>query len=455
MYFQVNIMGQTLVIVNGYNLIKEVLNERGHEFSGRPKQFRIEQFSQNSGYGFSQPNQEWKTMRKATFKGIRTFGTSQPGANRILGNIMVETVQELGTASSGKPIDCEDLVYKGMLRSLLTYLIGEDIRCTEEVLALGAKLDDLAIDTLSPGGPGAELDVFPWLRHFKHPTWKKCQELNAIRDRLWELLSPMIKGEDSRADENSIAKLYWKAANEEKKVDEERVKLSVGDMMIAGTKTTTNTIYTFINILVHHPHVQKRLQEEIDQVIGRDNPHLEDLDTMPYMQATVLELNRYYSITPLGLPHTTIKDNTLLKGYHIPQDATILINMWGCHYNKEFWEDPECFRPERFLDEQGNILPPSSEFRRHVVAFGMGSRVCPGMHFSRGRIFLFMSNLLQSYNLVKDPNTENQPSCDPSTFGLGLALNPNKYKVVLETRKSALLQPLYQQVNNLYNSYCL
>lgn len=53
--------------------------------------------------------------------------------------------------------------------------------------------------------------------------------------------------------------------------------------------------------MVFYPEVQRRAQEEIGTVIGRDRlPNLEDRDTLPYIRAMYLELLRWKVISPLG-----------------------------------------------------------------------------------------------------------------------------------------------------------
>lgn len=77
------------------------------------------------------------------------------------------------------------------------------------------------------------------------------------------------------------------------------------DIIMAGLATTTSSLYGLFNILLHYPQVQAKLQQEVDQVVGRSRtPCLADRDKMPYTTATIYETLRYMSITPT-LGHIT------------------------------------------------------------------------------------------------------------------------------------------------------
>ena len=80
--------------------------------------------------------------------------------------------------------------------------------------------------------------------------------------------------------------------------------------------------------LALHPKVQKKAQTELDSVIGRDRlPDLTDRDDLVYVQAVIMESLRWYNVTPLGIPHRTIKDDEI-RGYFVPAGTTLIPNIW-------------------------------------------------------------------------------------------------------------------------------
>jgi coumaroylquinate(coumaroylshikimate) 3'-monooxygenase len=88
---------------------------------------------------------------------------------------------------------------------------------------------------------------------------------------------------------------------------------------------------------------------------------------MPYVEASLRECLRILPVTPLGLPRRCVQDTTL-GGYFIPENTIMWANIWSAHRDETIWKDPEEFRPERFLDEDGNLLK-----KDHTIGFGAGN----------------------------------------------------------------------------------
>jgi len=71
----------------------------------------------------------------------------------------------------------------------------------------------------------------------------------------------------------------------------------------AGSGTVITSLEWAALVLATHPQIQKKIQEEIDNVIGRErNPKFSDRNQMPYLQAFMWELWRFRTITPINLP---------------------------------------------------------------------------------------------------------------------------------------------------------
>ena len=66
-------------------------------------------------------------------------------------------------------------------------------------------------------------------------------------------------------------------------------------------------------------------------------------------------------------------------------------------HNPDLYPDPEAFKPERFLNEDGSLLddPVIS------LAFGVGKRICPGRHFVDSTLFIVVSSVLSVFNVMK------------------------------------------------------
>lgn len=88
---------------------------------------------------------------------------------------------------------------------------------------------------------------------------------------------------------------------------------------------------------------------------------------MPYVEAFIAETLRLSSIIPLAVFHAATED-TEFMGYNIPKETIIIPSLWQVHHEKLYWKDPEVFRPERFIDENGLF-----KYNERLMAFSTGN----------------------------------------------------------------------------------
>uniref|UniRef100_A0A6N2LWW2 F-box/LRR-repeat protein 15-like leucin rich repeat domain-containing protein n=1 Tax=Salix viminalis TaxID=40686 RepID=A0A6N2LWW2_SALVM len=143
-------------------------------------------------------------------------------------------------------------------------------------------------------------------------------------------------------------------------------------MFIAGTETTANTLEWAMALLLNHPKVMLKVKAEIDEHVGHGRL-LNDSDTvkLPYLGRVITETLRLYPPAPLLLPHLSSEACTA-GGFDIPQGTMPVVNAWTMHRDPKLWEEPDEFKPERFLGGFGEL----EGFK--YIPFGTGRRVCPG-----------------------------------------------------------------------------
>ena len=105
-----------------------------------------------------------------------------------------------------------------------------------------------------------------------------------------------------------------------------------------------------------------------------------------------------------------------------------MINLWTIHHDANNFADPFEFRPERFLDAEGNLMPLHKT--RHFFAFSAGPRQCPGQDLAKTELFLFTSNLF--YNFSFASSSLNKSLDLQGTTKVTHA--PNPYKVLITSR---------------------
>jgi len=173
-------------------------------------------------------------------------------------------------------------------------------------------------------------------------------------------------------------------------------------IMDAGANTTASFLHAFILALINNPHVQEKGQAEIDRLAPDRWPEFEDYDNVPYIRAIADEVLRFRTLAPIGMPHVNNKE-VHYKGYRIPEDSMIFMNIYGLYHDPEFFDEPEKFDPERFIKtEFGTKECVDETGYRNNFAFGAGRRVCPGELMARQTIALSTMNLLWAFNFEKD-----------------------------------------------------
>ena len=194
---------------------------------------------------------------------------------------------------------------------------------------------------------------------------------------------------------------------------EEKRKLNEGEMVTlcseflsAGTDTTSTALQWIMANLVKSPHIQARLFEEISGVVGEDEEEVkeEDLLKMPYLKAVVLEGLRRHPPGHFVLPHSVTQDVSF-EGYDIPKNATVNFMISEMNWNPTIWENPMEFKPERFLNNNGDgdhgvegeafDITGSREIK--MMPFGAGRRICPGYGLAMLLLEYFVGNLVWNF----------------------------------------------------------
>ncbi len=152
---------------------------------------------------------------------------------------------------------------------------------------------------------------------------------------------------------------------------------------------------------------------------------------MPYARAAILETLRYHSVFPHGFRRTTESFDVL--GFTIPKDTTVFPSFFNCQQDESVWGDPENFRPDRFLDDAGDLLPADHVLRRHVIPFSLGIRMCPAEQLARARLFLWATNLVNRFMVRPAPGNE-ADSARADMFKETTLVVPSTYQVLFEPR---------------------
>ncbi|CAL1702667.1 unnamed protein product [Somion occarium] len=247
--------------------------------------------------------------------------------------------------------------------------------------------------------------------------------------------------------------LHWNIIDQREKLGLTRDMVGyLGGVCIeGGSATTAAYLHRFVLCISCYPDVQARAQREIDDLIGSNRvPTSQDIEHLPYIQAIIKEVHRFYTSGPLGLPHATTIDETI-DGYFIPKGSTVFMNIYGIYHSEELCERPEVFNPERYLSSEFGTKPNADTTGlRSDLHFGSGRRICPGNHLANSSIIMNIMNLLWGFDftIADAANRDRHIPIRPEDFTTGIAIGPKPFKCNIRPRSekhAALICEAYAQ----------
>jgi cytochrome P450 len=172
----------------------------------------------------------------------------------------------------------------------------------------------------------------------------------------------------------------------------EQLRDEIMTMMLAGHDTTALTLtYTFF-LLSGHPEAERRVQAEVDEVVGDDRASMAHVREFEYLDWVINEAMRLYP--PVFTLFRTPTESVEISGYPVPEEDVLMIPQWGLHRSERFWDDPEAFDPERFGPDRGTDRPRFAYF-----PFGGGPRHCIGKHLALLEAKLILATVVGEYEL--------------------------------------------------------
>ncbi|KAF0899600.1 hypothetical protein E2562_020792 [Oryza meyeriana var. granulata] len=187
------------------------------------------------------------------------------------------------------------------------------------------------------------------------------------------------------------------AHQQEYSLTRENIHAILMDMFAAGTDTSYVALEFAMAELIRKPNVMTKLQDEVRKNTSEGSKMVceDNLEKMPYLKAVVKETLRLHPPVPFLLPHLSMAQCDV-NGYTIPANTRVIVNVWALGRDANYWEKPEEFMPERFMDS-GNTANNNVDFKGtdfQFLPFGAGRRICPGMNFGVASVELMLANLM-------------------------------------------------------------
>lgn len=384
--------------------------------------------------GFSDYGDRWKVHRRIAQNAVGMFVNDResPIENAIKAEAQFLTKMFLKNGS--KAINPHDEVYLSIGNIICALCFGKRYDRNEADFQQLVKMN---AEFMAFAGAGNPVDIMPWTRRL---TKRSFDQFCGILDTMTKFCVRKTEEHVATYDRDNIRdivdyliKTVYEMPDEEKErvgLTDEHILTTVQELIGAGFDTIATTLTWSILFMAKYPEYQKRVQEEIDSVLGKDRlPCWTDAAKLPFTEATILETVRHSCIFPLALPHSTTKDTTL-NGYFIPDKTLVFVNLWSITRDDTKFSNPETFDPNRFLvaDDSG-VVTMDKAASEMFFPYGAGRRRCPGEQLAKIEMFLFFAILMQkcSFEAVDIDRLKVE-----SKFGL--TLKPKDFEVFVKPR---------------------
>ncbi|KAG2147844.1 cytochrome P450 [Suillus bovinus] len=412
------LFGIDFIIINSETIAQELLEKRSANYSTRP----ILRTNELAGLAYNTvmlPYGETLRQHRKIFHQVLRAELSASyheiysrHANGLVINLLSATSDLLQKHTEA---------YSGSLIMAVTY--GHLAQGQISFLTRAYELLNIGKRVITPEN-AAMFTAFPFLE--KLPFWclggafalmgrsrELCQQL--LNEPFDEVKAQIADGTAS----HSLVTDFLSQPHDDADEDKMKAVVLTGYVGKTGMETLASTVQIFLLAMVLYPDVQARARAEIDQAVGHDRmPCLDDRASLPYLDAILYEVLRWYPPVPLGISHATLDDD-VYDGHFIPKGATVMVNQWALSRDEDVFPDASRFDPNRHLTIDGKLKNP---FVNHF-AFGHGRRICPGRWFADNSLWTAAVTILAVLRIdhAKDSNGDRIEVKPEFTPGLTIA----------------------------------
>nr|ATG29905.1 CYP750C24 [Taxus chinensis] len=404
------------VVVSSSDMAKEFLKTHDLVFANRPSSAAGEHIAYNyRNLGMSPYGPYWRHMRKIcvmellSAKRIESFRSIREEEL----SLAVKSVWE--KSSKGTVSVNVSKSFSSLTTAIIWRMLTGTKYSDDDVGGSGNELRDMVRVVTSTIAAVNIGDFFPYIDWMDlQGIKKKMKKAHRFFDRIVEkIIDDHVEQRRRALDEHKemtkdiVYVLLDMAESQtmEMEITRENIKAIIFDLFIGGMETMATTMEWAMTALLRNPHVAKKLQEEIDSIVGKHRMVTEsDLPTMDYLQCVLKESLRLYPPGPLLLPHESREACTVgPQGYFIPAKTKLFVNAWAIARDPTVWEDALEFKPERFM---GNKTFDYQGQEFDMLPFGAGRRRCPGGHMAMGQMSLVLAQLWHCFDWRLEGNPD-------------------------------------------------
>ncbi|XP_074552544.1 cytochrome P450 2K1-like isoform X2 [Halichoeres trimaculatus] len=422
--FTVHFGPNKVVVLAGYKTVREALVGFAEEFGERHIFPIFYDLNQSHGLVFVN-GESWKELRRFALTTLKDFGMGR----KIAEEGILEECQHLIKVFEqyeGKPFDSSRHLNHATSNVISSIVYGSRFEYDDSRFKCMVKTANSIIRVV--GTPQIQLyNMFPrmfcWVKN-RQQILRNSETLIRLVKELTKSLKETLNPQICRGLVDCF--LIRKQKDEDSSntgsfFNEKNLTYTVTNLFGAGTDTTATTLRWCFLFMAKYPHIQEKVHEELNRVVGSREIRADDRKNLPYIDAVIHETQRLASIVPMSLPHQTSQDVTF-HGYFIKKGTIVFPLLTSVLQDESEWTSPYTFNPSHFLDEEGKFKK-----RDAFIPFSAGHRVCLGEGLAKMELFLFFTSVLQRFRFTPPPGvTEDDLDLTPA---VGLTLNPSPHEL--------------------------
>ncbi|KAH6816157.1 hypothetical protein C2S51_020977 [Perilla frutescens var. frutescens] len=385
-----------VVVISSADVAKKALNLNDVAFAGRPYTSASLRFSyDHSDIITSFYTDYWRKMRKMVVhhlfspQKIRSFRpVCEDEVSRMIAAISKR-------ASSNQLIDFGETVWSFncdvLCRVAFGKILDQNSTSSRRFHKITTQFAACIVETFF-----ADSVVFGWINKLSGASRRVENIFEDLDSFYQQLIDEHLDPNRPESMNNDILDLLIQLREDHSaavKIDWKHIKAILMNVFIAGTDTTGTSLSWAMTALMKNPSAMKKVQEEIRSLVGnKRSVDEDDIEKLPYLKAVVKETLRLYPPVPFTPKETT--EACIIDGYEIDAKTFVLVNTWAIGRDPEYWENPDEFLPERFLNTSFDFKGQDFGF----IPFGSGRRICPGAPLAIANMEMALAKLLYFFN---------------------------------------------------------
>ncbi|KAH8698126.1 putative cytochrome P450 oxidoreductase [Phaeosphaeriaceae sp. PMI808] len=412
--YMLKVGNANMAVITDRRLIKEVIDRKSAIYSHRPHSYvSHELITKGNHLLVMHYGNKWRTFRRLVHQHLMESMVDSQHVD-IVNAEAIQMVRDYLL----KPKD--HMLHPKRYSNSITNSIVYGIRTADSDSSNMQRLYKLMEEwsQIMEQGATPPVDLFPFLKRVPERFFgnyvTRARGIGHQMENLY--LDILRKVEKRREGGQNLSSFMDRVLDSQEKNNLPRHQLQFigGVLMEGGSDTSSSLTIAIIQALIENPEIQRKAHKEIDQVVGHGrSPVWDDIKNLPYINMIVKEGHRWRPILPLCFPHALGEDiDDWVDGKLLPKGTIIVINTWGIHMDPEQPHDPSKFIPERYAEHSllaPEYVPGGFEARDHY-GYGVGRRICPGIHLAERNMLLGIAKLLWAFKFEKgDGPLDNDP----------------------------------------------